>query len=371
MLCKKCGAYVYDGIKFCPNCGMSMEETPVAQTIDSNVQGEDLNNNVDSSINSMAEQPVESVNTSVNEMTSQTVNDVTPVVPTYNDVPSQPVNNVPPVVPMNNNVYNNTTDNNNNNKGNSGLTFVIVAIVVALLVCGGIIYWSSTKDGSGSNSNSNSNQDSNVTSDINSNITSNIVSNPTSNITSNITSNVVSNPTSNITSNITSNVVSNPTSNKPSNTTSNVTSNKPSNTTSNANYYAAKFSGYTLQIPKTYTVVSSSTSQLQLMGTNGTDVAIIGIQSGQYETLKANLPQINTYVKQKGYSLNKNATVKNYGGVEYITIEVSQSGKAMILAYAKLSNDKIFMIVIGNTQAKADYSKLTSFAYTVKTAKVG
>ena len=260
---------------------------------------------------------------------------------------------MPPVVPMN------SGDSNNNysseKKDRNGLILVIVIIVLALLACGGIVYWSTKKNNppdNNSNVTSNTESNSNVTSNINSNIT--IYSNTTSNILSNTMSNITSNI---VTSNVTSNVV-----------TSNVTSNVA---TTNANYYATKFAGYVLQIPKTYAVVSASASQLQLMGTNAKDVAIISIKDGQYDTIKGNLSQLNAYVKQKGYTLNKNATVKNYNGVEFITVEISQSGQSMVLSYSKLSATKVVMIVFGTTSSQVDYSKFNTFAYTVKTAKVG
>ena len=351
MLCKKCGTNVIDGIKYCPNCGSNIDENQLVQPTNNSFENDNL------SVNNIYEQPV---------------NNVQPYV---NEISSQPVNNVPPVIPMNNS----SISTNNDKKGNSGLTLVIASIVVALVACGGIIWWSTNKN-KGSNLGDNTskvvnpdNKVSNeiyITSNVNSNIESNITSNVVSNIVSNPTSNIVSNTTSNVVSNVTSNVVSNTTSNVVSNVTSNVVSNAASNVATNANYYGTKFAGYTLQVPKTYTVVSASTSQLQLMGTNASDVAIIGIQDGQYDTIKSNLSQVNTYVKQKGYTLNKNAVVKNYNGVEFITVEISQGNQTMVLAYSKLSASKVFMIVIANTSGKADYEKLNTFAYTVKTIKV-
>ena len=288
MICKKCGTNVLDGIKFCPNCGNSLEEVPVA--------------------------PV---------APSTPVAPATPVTPVQ-----QPVNNVPPVMPTNNMGY--APQMNNQNKSNNGLVIVIVAIVVGLIVCIAIIAASSGKNKNNETSNTS-----------NSNV-------PESNVVSNIpTSNVVSNtPTSNVVSNTpTSNVVSNTTNNN-----------------------EVTFKGYKLQIPSNYTVSYNGT-QLQLMGTNNSDIAVISIQDGAYETLKTNSATIDTYIKNSGYTIVKNTEIKQLNGVEFLTVEVDKSGQKMALAYAKLAPNKIFLIVIGNTYSTIDYNQLSLFANTIKTAK--
>ena len=312
MLCKKCGTNVLDGIKFCPNCGSSLEEAPVA--------------------------PVAPATPEVTPAAPAAP--VTPTAPVTPVTPVAPVNNVPPVMPVNNGVYA-PQQMNNQNKSNNGLIIVIVAIVVGLIVCIAIIAAAGKKGKD------------NPTSNTGSNTTSNIVSNTTSNIVSNTTSNIESNITSNITSNTTSNIVSN--------TTSNVTSNT---TTGNT----VTFKGYNLEIPSNYKVSYNGT-QLQLMGTNNSDIAVISIQDGAYETLKTNSATIDAYIKNSGYTIVKNTEVKQLNGVEFLTVEVDKSGQKMALAYAKLAPNKIFLIVIGNTYSTIDYNQLALFANTIKTAK--
>lgn len=347
MLCKKCGANVLDGIKFCPNCGSSMEapvEAPVKSNINNNMQGGYSSTPVG------IETPAASVTPVATAMPTASVTPE-PVVNTYSQ---QPVNNIQPTAMNNNGMYNNVPSNDN--KNNSGLTFVIIAIVAAVIVCVGIIIYSSNKS-KDDNENSNSNSNSNIVSNVN----SNVVSNSNSNVVSNVTSNVVSNPTSNIVSNTTSNIVSNP--------TSNVVSNKPSNTTAApANTYAVKFGGYNLYVPNSYTVSSNTTSQLQLIGTNNKDIAVANITTGDLKTMKANPSMVNTYAKQEGYTVTKGATAKTYNGVEFFVIEISRNGLPMIIAYAQMPNNKLIVFGLSSTTYQLDYSKLNLFAVTVKTA---
>ena len=107
---------------------------------------------------------------------------------------------------------------------------------------------------------------------------------------------------------------------------------------------------------------------MQLIGKNNRDVAVINVQDGNYDTIKASSSTIQTYMKNAGYNVTN---IKNgvYGGVEFITAEVDQSGKKMILAYAKLSTNKIFMVVTANTSYTVDYNLLTYFGTMVSTAK--
>ena len=342
MLCKKCGASVFDGIKFCPNCGATMEDA-VAPVINSNIE-----NNTQGGYSSTAVSSSVSTNV-VPAVTTMPAASVTPE-PVVNTIAQQPMNNIPPVTPVDNNgMYNNIPSSDN--KNNSGLTFVIIAIVAAVIVCAGIIIYSSNKN-KGDDENSNSNVVSNITSNVTSNIVSNSNSNIVSNITSNVTSNIVSNPTSNV--------------------TSNVVSNKPSNTTAvPANTYAVKFGGYNLYIPNTYTVSSNTSSQLQLIGTNNKDIAVANITSGDLKTMKSNPSIVNTYAKQSGYTVTKGATAKTYNGVEFFVIEISKNGLPMIIAYAQMPNNKLIVFGLSSTTYQLDYSKLNLFATTVKTATVG
>ena len=354
MICKKCGTEVSDTLKFCPNCGNSLAEeansinNAVENVQSSPVPNTDVQKNIFENVQ-VESKPVEpNIQTNSGNISVEQPSSTSTIVPptqfgfgqVQNNQPTvgipEPVQSVQPISQPTNNfgqqpntfaqpMYPNQQYTPQTTKKNTGLIAVIVGIVVAAIVCIAIIASSGDKK----NSSSNSNSSSNVT--------------PTSNVVSN----------SNVTSNTTSNVVSN----------SNVTSNTTSNVTSNT----VTFKGFVLQIPSAYTV-SSSTSQLQLIGTNNRDIAVINIQDGNYDTIKASSSTIQTYMKNAGYDV---ANIKTgvYGGVEFITAEVEQSGKKMILAYSKLSSNKIFMVVCANTSYTVDYSPLTYFGTMVSTAK--
>ena len=98
------------------------------------------------------------------------------------------------------------------------------------------------------------------------------------------------------------------------------------------------------------------------------DVIIIGIQDGNFESIKRSKSTIETYMKNSGYNVY-NTQVKTYNGIEFITAEVSQQGKQLLIGYAKLAPNYIFMVVSANTSYTIDYSKLSEMAEIVKTAK--
>ena len=220
-------------------------------------------------------------------------------------------------------------------KKNNGLVLVIAGIVVALIICGAIIAKSTIKN-SKNNEKSNSNETSTINSDSNSNADSN----------SNVTSN--SNTSNTTTSN------------------SNVTQQSNSNTTPQVTN-GTVFKGYVFQLPSTYKVSANST-QLQLIGTNNIDIAIINIVDGSFDSLKSSNAAIKTYMENAGFKVG-NIQMKTISGVEFIYAPVVLNDKNMVLSYAKLSANKIFMLVNANTTNTFDYNPIITFAPVVAAAK--
>ena len=353
MLCKKCGSEISDTLSFCPNCGEPTNNIDF-NNINDNIVNDDIN------LNTFNTQPeISTENQGIQPDFVQPVLEQSeynqPVInqqPEYNPtmVEPQPEYNQPvvepqpeysqPVVepqPIYNQVdqqFNNFNQNmNTDEKKNNGLIIVIVGIAVALLICGAIVVKSTLKNGK-SNNNSNSNSNSVVNSDSNSNTTSNATSNVT---TSNATSNT---------------------------TTSNTTT---SNTTTTPVASGTTFKGFVFQIPKTYKV-SANSSQLQLIGTNNVDVAIIDIIDGKFDSLKSSNAAIKTYMENAGFQVTK-IEIKTINGVEFIYSPVKINGKYMMLSYAKLSNNKILMLVTGNTSYTIDYKPIITFAPMVSSAR--
>lgn len=146
---------------------------------------------------------------------------------------------------------------------------------------------------------------------------------------------------------------------------SNVTSNSNSNVpTGNA----ITFKGYVFQVPTNYTA-QTKTNQLQLIGKNNIDVAAINIQAGNFDSIKASKETIKSYMTNAGYTVN-NIQINTYGGVEFVTAEVNQSGRNMILGYAKLNASTIFMVVTASTNNVLNYNVLNEVAPMITTARV-
>lgn len=321
MFCKNCGTKIEGEMKFCPSCGT---------VVDNNEEGSITVDNNDTST-------VTSENSPVNNVTSYqspaTDNYSMPNANSYGTNYSSQVPNGGMQQPMYNQPYGNPT---NNGKKNNSVVFIIIGIAVALVVCVGIIIYSNMK-----NNNDNTRSNSNVTSNSNSNLISNSNSNSYSN------SNLISNSNSNSYSN--SNITSNPTSNVPTGNT-------------------ITFKGYVFQVPTNYTA-QTKTSQLQLIGKNNIDVAAINIQAGNFDSIKASKETIKTYMTNAGYTVN-NIQINTYGGVEFVTAEVNQSGRNMILGYAKLNASTIFMVVTASTNNVLNYNVLNEVAPMITTAKV-
>ncbi len=308
MFCKNCGTKIEGEMKFCPSCGTIVDNNEESKGEVESSQSK-MNVSVDT-VTSMNDNT--QVNNSSSYQSSYTSDSSVGSQSTYGNT-TQSEQNVAMQQPMYNQPYMNST---NNGKKNNSIVFIIIGIVVAFIICVGIIIYSNNKNNK-PRTNSNSN------------------------ITSNLNSNIVSNSNSNLTSNYTSNAT----------TTNTIT-----------------FKGYVFQIPSNYKA-STTSSQLQLIGNNNTDVAAINIQSGNFESIKTSKETITSYMTNAGYAVS-NIQIKYYNGVEFVTAEVAQGAKKMILGYAKLNATTIFMVVTGNTNNILNYNALNDIAPMITTASV-
>lgn len=308
MFCKNCGTKIEGEMKFCPSCGTIVDNNEESKGEVESSQSK-MNVSVDT-VTSMNDNT--QVNNSSSYQSSYTNDSSVGSQSTYGNT-TQSEQNVAMQQPMYNQPYMNST---NNGKKNNSIVFIIIGIVVAFIICVGIIIYSNNKNNK-TRTNSNSN------------------------ITSNLNSNIVSNSNSNLTSNYTSNAT----------TTNTIT-----------------FKGYVFQIPSNYKA-STTSSQLQLIGNNNTDVAAINIQSGNFESIKTSKETITSYMTNAGYAVS-NIQIKYYNGVEFVTAEVAQGAKKMILGYAKLNATTIFMVVTGNTNNILNYNALNDIAPMITTASV-
>lgn len=117
-----------------------------------------------------------------------------------------------------------------------------------------------------------------------------------------------------------------------------------------------KISGYT------YTV---GTSGLQI--TNSSDAIVLDIVAGNFDLVKTQRDKLNETFEKQGYSI-KNTQLKNYGGVEYITAEVSRNGMNMLILYTKANDSYTYVIGLANKSYTVDYSMIYTANTIIKNA---
>lgn len=179
------------------------------------------------------------------------------------------------------------------NKSNKGIIVLVVVIIVAVLAICGVLLI--TKGKNNGNHNSNSNSSSN----------------------------------------------SNPTSNTPVEPVSTQTS-------------KVRFEGFEFNIPTDY-LFEIQTSALYVSD-NMTWASTLEVIDGAYSTIKVRKDQIKLNMEKAGYQAST-PVVKNYGGAEWITIEVANGASKAIVAYTQGSATKIIGV--------SAYTKSNTFDYTI------
>lgn len=115
-----------------------------------------------------------------------------------------------------------------------------------------------------------------------------------------------------------------------------------------------KISGYT------YT-----TSSQGLQITNLSDVIVLDVVAGNFDLVKTNTSTVESTFKAQGYDI-KNVEVKSYGGVEYITSEVTKDNISMLILYTKADNSHTFVIGVTNTKFTVDYDSINTVNKIIK-----
>jgi len=143
--------------------------------------------------------------------------------------------------------------------------------------------------------------------------------------------------------------------------------NSGSNTqqTASKSSYEVNFKGFTFSIPDNL-VYEQKGSSLIVGDEAGTWVASFELLEGSFSQMKSNKSQIQGLLQQSGITASS-AVEKTLGGVDFITLEVSQSGKNAIMALAKANSMYVFGVTAFNQDNEFDYSLIETIAPIVST----
>ncbi len=155
-----------------------------------------------------------------------------------------------------------------------------------------------------------------------------------------------------------------------------LTSNKTTNNNSNSNSSVpvtpvssttkVKYSGFVFEVPDDYLYEIDNNGFIITDDT--TWAASIKVGSGSYDKLKMNKSRLKATVESHGLQSTE-AMVKDYKGMELISVEVSSNGAVHIFAYGKASATKYFAIEAVARNNQADYAILDRIAPILKGAK--
>ncbi len=139
------------------------------------------------------------------------------------------------------------------------------------------------------------------------------------------------------------------------------------NTSNSSQTYKVNFKGFTFNVPDNL-VYEQTTEKLYIGDAAGTWMVQLEVEEGNYTQLKANKDQLPLLMQQIGLTSSM-AEVKTFGGVEFITLEVSSAGENAIMALTK-ANEMYFIGVTALNQANEfDYTLLETIAPIVSSAK--
>ena len=146
------------------------------------------------------------------------------------------------------------------------------------------------------------------------------------------------------------------------------TSGQSSNTTqTSTTNYKVSFKGFTFEIPDNL-IYEERNGVLLIGNEEGTWVTQLELEQGSFAQLKANKSQLQTLMQQSGIT-SSIASEKTYGGVEFITLEITASGQNAIAALAKANSMYFIGITAINQNNEFDYKLLETIAPIINSAE--
>lgn len=138
------------------------------------------------------------------------------------------------------------------------------------------------------------------------------------------------------------------------------------NQTGNRGNYKVSFKGFSFNIPDNL-VYEEDSGVLMIGDEEGTWVAQIEIEEGNFAQIKANKGQLQSMMQQSGFTSSV-AQEKTLGGVEFITMEISVSGQNAIAALTKANSMYFIGVTAMNLDNEFDYSLLETIAPIISSA---
>lgn len=127
-----------------------------------------------------------------------------------------------------------------------------------------------------------------------------------------------------------------------------------------------EYDGFVFNIPKKYnTSIASDGLTIQA----DTWFAMIETETGSYDYFKNATDYLKSYMAASGFTVGE-VKIKTFNGVEFLTAEIAQDELEMILAYAKLTDNEVAVIVVANYLYTADETLLNNVAPIIKSATV-
>ena len=131
--------------------------------------------------------------------------------------------------------------------------------------------------------------------------------------------------------------------------------------------YSVRFKGFTFKIP-TNLIYNTDSDTLYIGDEADTWQAAIVVVSGSFNQLQSNKNNLITVYQQAGYGA-ANVNQKTYGGLDFITIELTHSGQKAILGFAKANSMYLFGATTYNLDNSFDYNLLSNVAKVLSTAE--
>ncbi len=138
--------------------------------------------------------------------------------------------------------------------------------------------------------------------------------------------------------------------------------------TSSTSSYKVRFNDFTFSVPDNM-IYQQNTNSLLIGDEANTWAAQLEIGEGNYSQLKANKGQMATILQQHGYNCTA-ATEKTFGGVEFITMEMSTGGTNAIAAFARINSMYFTAITAMSQDNEFNYKILENIAPIISSAEL-